>query len=77
LSRTLEERGVVRREAHADDLRAAQISLTRVGAAMVRRIGPASEATYAEITDAIGAEDLERLYALLERIEERLAPHGS
>ena len=72
LLKTLEARGVVRRAVHADDLRAAQVTLSRTGRALVARIAPESEAGYADITAAIGQADLERLYGLLDTVRERL-----
>lgn len=81
LLRTLETRGVVRRTVHADDLRAAQVSLSRSGRALVARIAPESEARYDEITAAIGRADIERLYVLLDVVRRQLdgsatdAPH--
>ena len=72
LLKTLEARGLVRRAVHEDDLRAAQLSLSRSGKALIARIAPVSEAHYDEITTAIGAADLERLYALLDVVGRRL-----
>lgn len=73
LLKTLEGRGIVRRTAHAEDLRAAQLALTTRGKKLVRTIAPLSEAGYAQIAEAIGAEDLEALYQLLDAVVERLA----
>ncbi len=72
LLKTLEARGLVRRAAHAEDLRAAQLSLSRTGKAMIARIAPVSENRYDEITAAIGASDIERLYALLDAVVRKL-----
>jgi len=74
IAKTLETRGVVRRVADAGDSRAAQISPTRSGRALVARIAPQSEASYGEIERAIGAADLERLYRLLDRVRAGLEP---
>ena len=74
LLRTLETRELVKRSAHADDLRAAQVTLSNAGRRLVARLAPLSEARYAEIATAVGADDLERLYALLGEVIERLAP---
>ena len=76
LLKTLEARGIVRRAVHEDDLRAAQLSLTRAGRALIARIAPVSEGHYDEITAAIGAVDIEQLYALLDVVVHRLTPEG-
>jgi homoprotocatechuate degradation regulator HpaR len=76
LAKTLETRGVVKRVIDTGDLRAARISLTRSGRALVLRIGPQSEAGYAEIEKAIGVAELERLYRQLDRVRTGLAPLG-
>lgn len=72
LAKTLEARKLIRRAAHVDDLRAAQISLSRTGRALVARIAPLSEASYAGIADSIGDVDLERLYQLLDKVRRKL-----
>lgn len=72
LLKTLEQRGVVDRAVHADDLRAAQISLSPTGRTLVARVAPLSEQIYSGIAGAIGADDLERLYQLLETVQGRL-----
>jgi homoprotocatechuate degradation regulator HpaR len=74
LLKTLEARGVLRRAVHATDVRAAQISLTRRGHALVAKIAPHSELGYASIADRIGAAKLMQLYRLLEVVEASLAP---
>lgn len=77
IAKALEARGVVKRVADAGDSRAAQISLTSSGRRLVARIAPLSEASYREIATLIGAEELDRLYALLERARQRLGPEGT
>ncbi len=72
LLKTLEARGVVRRVAHDEDLRSARLALTPRGRKMVRTIAPMSEMSYADIGDAIGADDLEALYQLLDAVVLRL-----
>lgn len=76
LLKTLEARGLVRRAVHADDLRAAQLSLSRAGKALIAKIAPVSETHYDEITAAIGAADVERLYALLDAVAQKLDHDG-
>ena len=72
LAKTLETRGLIRRAMHADDLRAAQMTLSPKGRRLIARIAPISEARYLEIAEAIGPGDLEALYKLLDRIRDRL-----
>ena len=72
LLKTLEERGLVRRDAHASDQRATQLSITRSGRALVSRIAPLSEATYAGIEAAVGRDELGELYRLLAATAQRL-----
>ncbi len=72
LLKTLEARGLVRRAVHADDLRAAQLSLTQSGKALIAKIAPVSERQYDAITAALGAADIERLYALLDAVVDKL-----
>ena len=74
LLKTLEVRAIVRRAVHEDDLRAAQVTLSAAGRKLVATIAPLSEASYAQITAAIGERDMERLYALLEEVLVKLAP---
>lgn len=73
LVRTLEGRDLILRTTHADDLRAAQLTLSAAGRRLVARLAPLSEASYGAITEAIGGEDLERLYALLGQVIDRLS----
>lgn len=72
LLKTLEERGLIRRHAHASDQRATLLSISRSGRAMVARIAPVSEATYAEIEAAVGRAELGELYRLLAVTAQRL-----
>ena len=72
LLRTLEARDMIRRAAHEEDLRAAQLSLSPRGKKLVQIIAPHSEASYAQIGAAIGPDDLETLYGLLDAVVERL-----
>jgi homoprotocatechuate degradation regulator HpaR len=72
LLRTLEARGLMVRSAHGADLRAAQLALSPAGRSLVEAIAPVSEARYAEMGEAIGADDMASLYALLEKVAQRL-----
>ena len=73
VSKALEARGLIRRTVDADDFRAAQVRLSAQGRRLIARIAPASEGHYEAIADAIGPDDLEALYALLDRVRERLS----
>jgi homoprotocatechuate degradation regulator HpaR len=72
LLKTLEDRKAIRRRTHKSDLRSTQISISPFGAKIVSAIAPSSELHYADITRCLGADDLERLYALLESCVARL-----
>jgi homoprotocatechuate degradation regulator HpaR len=64
----LEERGLIERTADDSDGRRFEIVATRLGFDLVDTIAPISEARYDWIEQRLGAADLERLYALLERV---------
>jgi homoprotocatechuate degradation regulator HpaR len=66
--RSLEERAMIERRAVPADQRRAEIRITAAGRRLVDAVAPESEARYAQITAAIGAERLEALYASLARI---------
>ncbi len=72
LLKTLQARHLIRRTADTQDQRSAQLSMTRSGHALVAAVAPLSEMNYDQIAEAIGAEDLEQLYALLAVVTERL-----
>jgi len=61
----LERQGLVQRSSDANDQRRAVFALTPGGRKLFSRVGPDSEALYAEIEKAFGAERLELLYGLL------------
>ena len=72
LLKTLEERGLIRRDAHASDQRATQLRIARAGRTLVVRIAPMSEASYAGIEAAVGRAELGELYRLLSLTAQRL-----
>jgi homoprotocatechuate degradation regulator HpaR len=72
--RDLLARGLIARHTNAEDQRVSEISITHLGEALIAEVGPHSERQYREIADLLGPADLERLYALLERLEARLKP---
>jgi DNA-binding MarR family transcriptional regulator len=72
LLKTLEERKAIRRQTDHADLRSTQISISPTGAKIFASIAPSSEMHYADITRLLGANDVERLYALLESCVARL-----
>jgi DNA-binding MarR family transcriptional regulator len=65
---TLEQRGLIERAVDESDGRRIEIVATRRGFDLVATIAPISEARYDWIEHQLGAADLERLYALLERV---------
>ncbi|MFD1625611.1 homoprotocatechuate degradation operon regulator HpaR [Azospirillum griseum] len=66
--RALEKRALIERGVEDKDLRAAQISITASGRALIALIAPHSERGYAEITAAFGDERLTTLYRLLDEL---------
>lgn len=72
LLKTLEARGAIERAVHHEDLRAAQLSISRGGKDLVAVIGPLSESSYSEITALIGERELEQLEQLLNHVAARL-----
>ncbi|RAP62728.1 MarR family transcriptional regulator [Achromobacter sp. HZ01] len=72
LLKTLEAKELIHRSRLNDDLRGAEFGLTEAGCMIVAEIAPHSESTYAEIENLVGAEDVELLYQVLERVVGRL-----
>jgi len=72
LLKTLEGRSLIRRSAHRDDLRAAQVQITAEGGRSVRTLAPISEAIYRDIAKQVGAKPLAQLYLLLDELSARL-----
>jgi homoprotocatechuate degradation regulator HpaR len=70
----LEHRGLVVRSAVDHDGRRALIVATDAGRDLYETIAPASEATYRRVEQRFGADDLEQLYALLDRLAALSAP---
>lgn len=70
--RDLSARDLVARRADRQDLRIGLISITPAGRRLIAEVGPHSEERYAKIAALVGAEDLNRLYALLDKLEDRL-----
>ena len=70
--RDLTDRGLVARRTTKEDRRVGLISITAAGRRLIADVGPHSEARYARIADLLGAEDLNLLYDLLDRLEARL-----
>ena len=68
----LEARGLVRRGPAADDLRGASIRIAPGGRALLRTVGPHSEARYRAIGDRLGDDAMATLYELLPRLAQAL-----
>ena len=64
----LEARGLVRRGPAADDLRGASIRIAPGGRALLRTVGPHSEARYRAIGERLGEDAMAALYELLPRL---------
>jgi homoprotocatechuate degradation regulator HpaR len=71
--RDLLGRGLIARHTSAQDQRVSEISITAAGEALMAQVGPHSERQYRQIAELLGPGDLERLYALLDRLEARLS----
>lgn len=72
LLKTLETRGAIERTAHQEDLRVAQLSISKGGKDLVAIIGPQTEHTYGEIAELVGEHELEQLQRLLNHVTARL-----
>jgi homoprotocatechuate degradation regulator HpaR len=71
--RDLEARKLIARRTNPDDGRAALISLTPQGSALIAEIGVDSERIYALIEDRLGRERMRTLMATLAEVEADLA----
>lgn len=75
----LEARGLVASAPSANDARGISVRIAPAGRALIRTVGPHSEARYRAIGDAVGPTALAGLYTLLPRVARRLedqAPRG-
>lgn len=72
LLKTLEGRQLIERSRHASDLRGAEFELTAACHAIVAEIAPHSVRVYDEIEQLVGHAEIEQLYALLDRVVQRL-----
>ena len=61
----LEQEKLIRRKANSKDQRRQVVELTAKGRRLFDRVGPASEALYADIEKAFGIDRLEQLYEIL------------
>ena len=70
--RDLEAAKMVSRRVVRTDLRRSLISLSPAGLEVLSRIAPLSEASFTEITELYGEQQLEQLFALLSELERKL-----
>ena len=70
--KSLEDRRLLERTAEPDDQRAARITITPAGRALIETVAPHSEARYRGLAKRIGEADLDTLYRLLADLPERL-----
>lgn len=70
--RALEERGLILRRPEQRDQRAALLSLTEAGQALVVAVSQGAEERYDQIIAAFGRDRLEHLHHLLEALSESL-----
>jgi homoprotocatechuate degradation regulator HpaR len=71
--RDLGKRGLIQRRTEPSDQRAALVSLTDDGQALVLSVGQGAEAHYDRITASFGPERLEQLQILLTELSDALA----
>lgn len=72
-ARSLEERGIVRREANEDDARSLWLSLTAEGRRIYVKVVPAAVELEREVFGEFTAKEVAALEALLVRVEEAAA----
>jgi DNA-binding MarR family transcriptional regulator len=72
LLRSLEERGLVRRDADPSDARARQLFVTRAGDALARRTLAAQAKVVQAMAEEVSAKDMALIEAAMTRIGERL-----
>ena len=72
-ARSLEERGIVRREANEDDARSLWLSLTAEGRRIYVKVVPAAVELEREVLREFTAKEVASLEALLVRVEEAAA----
>lgn len=65
---SLEQRGLIERQADLNDARRTDITISGQGRDLVVAVAPESEAAYREIEAQISADDLSELYELLGKI---------
>jgi homoprotocatechuate degradation regulator HpaR len=70
--KSLEDRRLLERTAEPGDQRAARITITPAGRALIETVAPHSEARYRGLAKRIGEADLDTLYRLLADLPERL-----
>jgi homoprotocatechuate degradation regulator HpaR len=70
----MEAQGLVQRERLEHDLRRQQITPSSAGRALVRRLAPTVQATYAALEDSVGSERLQALHAVLDEVLSKLGP---
>jgi DNA-binding MarR family transcriptional regulator len=66
----LERKGLLRRKPHPNDGRRSELTLTRSGVSVIRRVEPVAQAYRSEALNGIDAEEVARLRAVLKRITE-------
>lgn len=72
LLKSLQALELIENRPHASDMRSMELGLTAAGRALLRKVAPHSEKIYAEIASLVGADEVEAVYALCDRVEERL-----
>ena len=70
----MDDLGFIARKRLDHDQRRVRVSLTAKGRALVARVAPQVEATYAAIESELGAERVERIYRTIDELLETVAP---
>ena len=65
---SLDDRGLIARTSVLGDARRVEITITAIGLELVAEIAPRSESAYDHIERRLGADELEQLYALLDKV---------
>lgn len=68
----MDDLGLVKRERLPHDQRRVMVSVSPAGVALARQLAPKVEATYQALEDELGSELTVELYALLDRVVDRL-----
>ncbi len=72
--KNLEVAGLAISQRDASDRRKVRIAITTAGRTLIAQVAPLSEAQYSGIADSFGQDNLDELYAALDRLMDSLKP---